>query len=284
MSEAIKCGVYLPNFGAFGDARMLAEVAAEAEAAGWDGFFIWDHIARPFATEMVDPCVALAAIALSTRALRMGALVTPLARRRPWKVARETVSIDHLSRGRLVFGAGIGSGRAVEWDDLGEAVDPRTRGAMLDEALQVLSGLWRAEPCAFEGHYYRVARAHFAPPPVQSPRVPIWIAGHWPNRAPLRRAARWDGVFPEFPRGGDELAQLRALVAYVRGARPGEASFDVVYATAPRATADDLARYAAAGATWWLARVEPQHFGAAWGGVWPIADMRRYIAAGPPLR
>jgi alkanesulfonate monooxygenase SsuD/methylene tetrahydromethanopterin reductase-like flavin-dependent oxidoreductase (luciferase family) len=113
----VKFGVYLPNFGAFGDALTLADLARDAEDAGWDGFFIWDHVARAFETEIVDPWVALAAIALQTESISIGALVTPLARRRPWKLARETVSIDRLSRGRLVFGAGLGSagGAEVEW-------------------------------------------------------------------------------------------------------------------------------------------------------------------------
>ena len=124
--------------------------------------------------------------------------------------------------------------------------------------------------------------AQFAPVAVQTPRIPVWVAGHWPQPAPFRRAARWDGVFPEFPRGGDELAQLRALRAYVAARRASAVPFDVVYATAPRATAQDLAAYAAAGATWWLARLEPQHFGAAWGDAWPLEAMRAYITGGPP--
>lgn len=122
MSSVLKCAVYLPNFGALGSARTLAQLAAEAEAAGWDGFFIWDHIARPIAIDMVDPWVALAAIAMRTTTIRIGALVTPLPRRRPWKLARETSSLDHLSGGRLVVGVGSGSsgGRAVEWRSFGE--------------------------------------------------------------------------------------------------------------------------------------------------------------------
>lgn len=280
--ERISCAVYLPNFGAFGDARRLAEIALDAEGAGWDGFFLWDHIARPYAVDVVDPWVALAAIAVATKRIRIGALVTPLARRRPWKVARETVSIDRLSGGRLIFGAGLGSGRAVEWDDLGETADVRTRAMMLDEALEVLTGLWRGERFSYEGRSYHVRDAQFAPVPVQTPRIPIWIAGHWPNRPPFRRAARWDGVFPEFPHGGDEAAQLKEAVQYVRAERASAHPFDVVYSSAPRATGDHLATYAAAGATWWLARIEPQHFGGTWQGAWPAAAMRACIAAGPP--
>jgi alkanesulfonate monooxygenase SsuD/methylene tetrahydromethanopterin reductase-like flavin-dependent oxidoreductase (luciferase family) len=154
---------------------------------------------------------------------------------------------------------------------------------MLDEALDVLAGLWRGGPFTHEGHAFQLRDADFAPSPVQSPRIPIWIAGHWPHRPPFRRAARWDGVFPEFPRGGDELAQLREVVDYVRRHRAGAAPFDVVYSSAPTTTTPDLLdASAAAGATWWLARVEPQYFGGTWEGSWPTSAMRAWIAAGPP--
>lgn len=282
MQTRLRCGIYLPNFGPFGDARTLAALAADAEAAGWDGVFIWDHIARPLAIDVIDPCVALTAIALATQRVRLGALVTPLPRRRPWKVARETVSIDRLSGGRLVFGVGLGSGLAAEWDDLGEHTDERVRGEMLDEALRIVSGLWRGAPLSFEGRHYRVCRAHFLPAPTQTPRIPVWVAGRWPNRRPFRRAARWDGVFAEFPRGGDVLAQLRDAVAFVRAERPHAAPFDVIHASAPSAPA--LAELAAAGVTWWLASIKPQHFGGTWEGEWPLDAMRDYVRRGPPVR
>jgi alkanesulfonate monooxygenase SsuD/methylene tetrahydromethanopterin reductase-like flavin-dependent oxidoreductase (luciferase family) len=145
----MKFGIYLPNFGPFGDARVLADLAREAENAGWDGFFIWDHIAGGN-LPIVDPWVALAAIAIATRKIRIGTTVTPLPRRRPWKVAREAVSIDHLSGGRLTLGVGIGLGDA-EWAHLGEETDLKKRGAMLDEGLSVLIGLWSGEPFSYAG-------------------------------------------------------------------------------------------------------------------------------------
>jgi len=198
----MKFGVYLPNFGPYGDARVLAALACDAEAAGWDGFFIWDHIARSWATDVVDPWIALAAVAVATTRVRIGALVTPIPRRRPWKLARETVSLDHLSSGRLIFAVGIGSGQAVEWDDLGDEVDVKKRGQMLDEGLAVLDGLWQGEPFSHAGEYYRVKKAHFLPRAIRSPRIPVWVAGNWPNKAPMRRAARWDGAFPLYERLG----------------------------------------------------------------------------------
>ena len=193
-------GVHLPNFGAFGDARLLAELAQEAETAGWGGFFIWDHITRAWPVPVVDPWVALAAIAINTKRLRLGALVTPLPRRRPWKVARETVSIHRLSRSRLIFSAGIGGegGRDVEWANLGEVVDLRKRGAMLDEGLQVMAGLWSGERFTFQGKYYQLENSQFLPAMNRMRPIPIWIGGYWPNKKPFQRAAKWDGVVPIF--------------------------------------------------------------------------------------
>jgi alkanesulfonate monooxygenase SsuD/methylene tetrahydromethanopterin reductase-like flavin-dependent oxidoreductase (luciferase family) len=287
----MRYGLYLPNFGAFGDPLLLAGLARDAEASGWDGLFVWDHVNRAWPTPVADPWVALAAIAGRTSRLRIGALVTPLARRRPWKVARETVTLDHLSSGRLVFGAGLGSagGGEPEWRAFGEETDPAVRAAMLDEGLAVLTGLWSAEPFSFDGHHYRVLETRFWPKPRQSPRIPVWIGGYWPNRAPFRRAARWDGAFPLFDRKhGDPASQLRDLVRFIREIRDDPAPYDVVHLAAPTLD-DDVGRreeivtpYAEAGATWWLERMTPDSFGAPWQGEWPVEAMREHILRGPP--
>ena len=289
----MKYGLYLPNFGAFGDARLLAELAQEAEHAGWDGFFIWDHIARPIVTPMVDAWVALSAIAMSTRAIRIGALVTPLPRRRPWKVARETVSIDRLSNGRLVLGVGIGSsgGQEVEWDNFGEEVDLKTRGAMLDEGLEVIRGLWSGKPFAFDGQHYQVKQSQFIPTPLQTPRIPVWVAGNWPNHAPFRRAARWDGMIPQTQsKGVDELALLKQAIQYTRDYRKDAGPLDVVYSAAPTPgddpakAAERIAPFAEAGVTWWLEQIYPGHFGSGWQEDWPLEAMRERILQGPPAK
>jgi alkanesulfonate monooxygenase SsuD/methylene tetrahydromethanopterin reductase-like flavin-dependent oxidoreductase (luciferase family) len=127
--------------------------------------------------------------------MRLGSLVTPLARRRPWKVARETVTLDHLSQGRLIVGLGVGAG-ATEFDDLGEETSIQVHAAMLEEGLDILTGLWSGEPFHYAGVHYQIRHAQFLPRPLQSPRVPVWLGGTWPLKAPFRRAARWDGVFP----------------------------------------------------------------------------------------
>lgn len=228
----------VPNLGDFGDVRAIAEVAAAADACGWDGFFIWDHIAPTFIPGPLPPAadttVALTAIALATSRCRFGALVTPLPRRRPQKLARELASLDVLSGGRLVLGVGIGY-PPDEYTLFGEDGDARRRGDALDASLDALTRLWAGEPVAF------------LPRPVQQPRIPVWVAAMVPgNTRPLRRAARWDGVVPMGPDGtryvtADEIAAMRATIGR------DDAAFDVVVTPPPES---DKAAYEAAGATW----------------------------------
>ena len=190
----------LPNVREYADPGVLVELAGEAEAAGWDGVFVWDHIAREEdpSVPATDPWIAVAGMAVRTQRVRLGIMVTPLARRRPWKVAREAVAVDALSGGRFTLGVGLGGGPNAEFAAFGEDPDPRVRAERLDEGLAILDGLWSGEPFSFEGEHHRVAGAHFLPRAIQQPRVPLWVAGRWPNRRPFRRAAQWDGVFPVF--------------------------------------------------------------------------------------
>ena len=254
----MKYAINIINFGDCGDAATLAELARTAEDVGWDGFFVWDHIAWDGRImPMVDPWVALTAIATSTNRIRIGAMVTPLPRRRPWKFARETVSLDYLSSGRMIVGVGIGDALA-EFKNLGEVADPKTRGAMLDEGLQVVNGLWSGKPFSFVGEHYTVKDAQFLPATLQQPRIPIWVGGKWPNRAPFRRAAQWDGVFPIFSGTDPESypAQIREMILFVLDHRESDDPFDVtVQGTTPgndlMRAADVAAEYAEAGVTWW---------------------------------
>ena len=231
---------------------------------------------------MSDPWVALAAIAMSTRRIRLGTMVTPLPRRRPWKLAREAVSIDHLSGGRLILGVGLGDPSDEEFAWFGEVGrDHRTRARMLDEGLEVLTCLWRGEPFAFAGEFYRLHEMTFQPTPVQSPRIPIGVGGWWPNRAPMRRAARWDGVHPGRLDGPLTPEDVRALVAYIRQHRTDPGPFDVVVADAtpcdqPAAAAERVRAYAEAGATWWLEE------GGASGRAWPPKRIEARVRQGPP--
>ena len=253
----MRFAVSVANFGEYGDVRLLAELAHEAEESGWDAFFTWDHIAWPGMVNFVDPWLAMTAIALRTSRLRIGALVTPLPRRRPWKVARETVTLDHLSGGRLVVGVGLGI-NPEEFDRLGEERDPRRRATMLDEGLAVVTGLWSGEPFRFRGEHYAIEEARFTPTPLQRPRIPIWVGGGWPNRKPLRRAVRWDGYVPVKPDLSPFTADdVQAMVAAIGEERASAESLDVVIGG--WSASDDVARTAAAiaplaeaGATWWV--------------------------------
>ena len=279
----------VPPFGPFADPARLADLAARAESAGWDGFLVWDHVIYdPSFHPIGDVWVGLAAVAMRTRRLTIGTMVTPLARRRPWKVARETVSLDRLSGGRFVLGVGLGDPVQWEYGYFGEETDPRVRAARLDEALAVVAGLWTGEPFRFDGRHFTVAEVTFKPTPVQRPRIPVWVGGWWPHKPPLRRAARWDGMAP-IKWGGeldpDELAQA---VAYVDRHRPGGTPFDVVVSGRTGPGPEDagrIAAYAAAGATWWLEDISPWRFGADPEAQWTDRDteaMERRVADGPP--
>jgi alkanesulfonate monooxygenase SsuD/methylene tetrahydromethanopterin reductase-like flavin-dependent oxidoreductase (luciferase family) len=258
----MRYGIDMANFGEQVTPRVLADLAREAEAYGWDGFFLWDHLQTFPALPLVDPWVTLASMATQTERIRLGPLVTPLPRRRPWKLARETASLDQLSGGRLVLGVGIGWNEWREYSAFGEPTADAQHGAMLDEGLEVLTGLWRGEPFNFEGQHYQAREAHFLPTPAQQPRIPIWVAAFWPNKAPLRRAARWDGVFPLKREGPMTPDDVRAMLAYIGPYRASAEPLDVVmvgwaYEQGKKAGDAMLAEYAAAGVTWWLEGFNP---------------------------
>ena len=193
-------------------------------------------------------------------------LVTPLYRRHPWKLARETVTLDHLSQGRMILGVGLGSDLFGEISAFGGPLDDRVRAQMLDEGLAVLTGLWSGEPFSFSGAHFKINDTCFIPAPVQLPRIPIWVAGTWPKRPPFRRAARYDGVIPVTGdiRSSLSAAQFGELMSYISQHRDVDAQglYDVVYsAGTPGASGDQdreiIAPYAAAGATWWLESMLP---------------------------
>ena len=249
-------GIFVAPFDELAEPGVVVELAARAEERGWDGFFLWDHIAyRAPVSALADPWVVLAAVAQATERLVIGPLVTPLARRRPHRLARETVTLDRLSGGRLVLGVGLGSDRSGEFDAgrFGEEDDPRERARLLDEGLEGLQRYWEGE---------------FEPRPAQSPRIPVWVASRWPNRRPLRRAARYDGLFPIDLPGPDALAELAAEVGELRD--PGAGPFDLVVEN-PAGT--DPGPWAEAGATWCLTGFGPQP---------TVAEVERAIDAGAP--
>lgn len=257
----MKFGLDIPTAGAYADPRKLAELAAEAEEAGWDGFFIWDIVFTSGESQepVVDPWVALSAIAMRTQRIRIGAMLTPLTRRRPWQVARETVSLDLLSNGRLIFGAGLGY-QERDFVPFGEEYDLKIHAEKLDEGLEILTGLWSGEPFSFHGKHYQLDTVTFLPKPLQSPRIPVWLAGGWPRRAPLRRAARWDGIYlmtvNQETNERLKVEEVREAVAYMQSYRESTEPFDVgvngeVPGDAGKA-AEIIQAYQEAGATWWI--------------------------------
>ena len=255
----MRYGIYLPNYGDAISARNLAELASVAEKSGWDGFFIFDHIlvSKNQGHRMVDPWVALAAMAMTTERIRLGTTVTPVARRRPWKLARETVTLDHLSGGRLILSVGLGAPAKAEFAYFGEQTDPHIRAEKLDEGLDILDGLWSGKPFSYRGKHYQIEKIKFQPTPLQRPRIPVWVGGYWPNKAPFLRAARWDGAFPLKHRGAMKPQDFDALKAFIDEHRVADSPYDLVTMGYLRDKPKDQQRktidaLASAGVTWWL--------------------------------
>jgi alkanesulfonate monooxygenase SsuD/methylene tetrahydromethanopterin reductase-like flavin-dependent oxidoreductase (luciferase family) len=245
----VRYGVCLANIGTYSDPNVGVRVAIAAEEAGWDAVFIWDHLAFVWGPPAADPWIVLAAVASSTSTVRIGTAVTPVARRRPQVLAQQVATLDVLSGGRVIFGAGLG-GAESEFGKFGEPTDAKVRAAMLDEGLGLLRKLWSGKEVRHRGEHYTVDGVTLAPTPVQS-ELPVWIGG---NRPPsLRRAARWNGWLADSAAptgvtlGADEVAR-----SIERIGRSGD-GFDV--AVLGQSDRGDPAAYERAGATWWLENV-----------------------------
>ena len=253
----MKTGFVLPG----GDARLAAELAREAELAGWNGFFVWEPVWG------VDAWVCLTAAAMRTERIRLGTMLSPLSRMRPWKLASESATLDVLSGGRVILAVGLG---AVDtgFQAFGEVTERRTRAELLDEGLAIVTGLWRGQPFAWQGKHYQIAETSFAPPapPVQQPRIPVWVVGALGSAKSMRRALKYDGLLPQVLKPDAEggraaqqasLADLRAFMPRLRAQRPAAPGFDVIVegetpGDDPQAAAATLAAWREAGATWWL--------------------------------
>lgn len=259
----------LATGGAYADPRTLIELMVAAERSGWDAVLLEDYIVYQSMDGIptADSWTLLAAAAVMTTRISLGTAVTPLARRRPWHVAREVTTVDRLSGGRAILGVGVGDSE-LSFTAFGEEAELRVRAELLDEALRIVTGLWTGEPFSFSGRHFEVGEIVFQPTPVQRPRVPIWVGGVWPRRGPIRRAARWDGAMLGWkvgPEGKDvemEPEDLRALVEEVRRQRGSLDGYDFVMGGRERGPDDDadlehLRAMAAAGATWWVEWVAP---------------------------
>jgi alkanesulfonate monooxygenase SsuD/methylene tetrahydromethanopterin reductase-like flavin-dependent oxidoreductase (luciferase family) len=280
---SMRFAINLPNGRECGYPRKLAEFALLAEEAGWDAVFLEDYIIWQGHNDAptFDPWVALAAMASSTSSIRLGTMVTPIARRRPWKLARECVTLDHLSGGRLILGIGVGDTQIdTSFTRFGEVVDVRQRALMVDEAIELLARLWSGEEVTYDGQFYHLEGVRLLPRPLQKPRIPIWIGGVWPLKGPTQRALRWDGacLYKLPPEEEFTPQDVRDLVELAYTHRDPDAPFDIVVGHASWQRAEDakrerehIASLAEAGATWWSQYIAPDS----------EKVMRKYIEEGP---
>lgn len=274
----------IPNFGDFADPRTVASVAAAAEATGWDALFVWDHVVhrKEHRRTLGDPWMLLTAAALATSRIKLGTLVTPVARRRPHQLARQVSTLDVLSGGRMIFGTGLGAPVDDEFGSFGEPTDPVLLAEMLDEGLDLLAQYWSGNAVTHNGKHFQVDDVTLLPTPVQRPRVPVWVAGYWPHKRPMRRAARWDGVVPLFlsARHGftPPVEEVRDMVTYV-GSHREDGPFDVVVGgmSDPANAADLIGPLAEAGATWWDERRPQDEL------ITELGPLMRRIEQGPPV-
>lgn len=280
----MKYGFVIPG----GDVRELPEVAHEAEEAGWDGVFIPDciYIDAPGAAESLgfDPWVALTAMAMRTERVRLGTMITPISRRRPWKLARETATLDRLSNGRLIVPIGLGALDDAGFGRVGEATDRKTRAELMDEGLEILTGLWSGKPFSYTGKHYQVDNLTFLPPPAQQPRIPVWVVGAWPRPRSMQRVMRYDGILPnkinpDGSHGQITPDDIRDIRAYVQEHRAEGTPFDIVWEG--ETPGDDHERAAAiiqpfaeAGITWWMESM--------WSAPDGLNSVRQRIRQGPP--
>ncbi|MCP4361097.1 MAG: LLM class flavin-dependent oxidoreductase [Chloroflexi bacterium] len=264
----------------YGDARAAAELAYEAEQAGWDGFFVWEPVWG------IDAWVLLTAAAMRTKCIKLGTLLTPLSRMRPWKLASETAAVDNLSDGRLILSVGLG---AVDtgFELFGEVTDRKTRSELLDEGLDILTGLWHGQPFAYQGQHYQIEPCEFLPPPppVQQPRIPIWVVGAWPRPKSMRRAMQHDGLLPNVMDATGHIKMTPAHIAemktYIVANRPQTTPFDIIVeGKTPGDNFDEavsiVAPWVEAGATWWIE--------ALWDLMEEPQKVRQRLQLGPPGR
>lgn len=266
-------GVVLPCM----DARAFAHCANEAEQAGWDGVFVWDG------NWGYNVWILLAAAAMRTERVRLGPMLTPPSRRRPWELASETATLDRLANGRLILSVGLGAAQDAHFDKVGEAMDRKVRAALLDESLDILIGLWSGQPFTYQGKYYQIDAVQQQDPPVQQPRIPIWVVGAWPRLKSMRRVLRCDGLLPaKLSATGIHQdytpADIRAMKAFLEANRTAPTSFDIVHegvtpGQGSPALAVEIQAWADAGVTWWLE------------GVWQVKGMDSMVTRikqGPP--
>ena len=281
--QRLRHGLYLPNFGKASHPKTYAKLALMAERAGWDGFFLWDHvIERNLRIPLTDAFIALSAIAMKTNEIRIGTTVTPLPRYQPWNLARQVASLDQLSDGRMILGVGLGGEESTDYQRFGMVSDTKVLAKRADEMLEIITGLWSGKPFSYRGEYYQILRkTTFLPVPKQKPRVPIWVGGFWPKKGPFRRAAKWDGVLPlklGHPIRPDPR-DLHDILSFIGKYRSNLNHYDVAIigwgtGKSREENAKKIRPYIEAGLNWWLESLYIGHDS--------VDKMRKRIQMGPP--
>jgi alkanesulfonate monooxygenase SsuD/methylene tetrahydromethanopterin reductase-like flavin-dependent oxidoreductase (luciferase family) len=238
----------------------------------------------PRGANLIVPWVTLGAIPVRTDRMRIGTMITPVSRRRPWKLAGETVTVDHLSNGRVILSVGLGA-LDTGFAEFGEETDRKARAQLLDEGLDIITGLRSGQPFNYDGQHYTIRETTFQPPPppVQKPRIPVWVVGAWPWPRSMQRAMRYDGILPT-GLGADKKwyemtpDHIREIKAYIEGRRAQKTPYDIVVeGTTPgddhEQAAETVRPWSDAGATWWIE------------AMWSAGDLeqiRTRVRQGPP--
>jgi alkanesulfonate monooxygenase SsuD/methylene tetrahydromethanopterin reductase-like flavin-dependent oxidoreductase (luciferase family) len=270
-----------------GNARTAANLAYEAEQAGWDGFYVYEPVWG------IDAWVSLTAAAMRTERIRLGTMLTPISRMRPWKLASETATLDHLSGGRVTLAVGLGA-TDTGFTEFGEVTDRKTRAELMDEGLDVLTGLWKGQPFTYSGKHYQIKEMHFnpPPPPVQQLRIPIWVVGAWGSEKSMQRVIKYDGLLPSVSRKAADGTrrteqaspdEVRQMAAFITEHRKDKAPFDIIVegetpGDDPKAAREKIMPWEQAGATWWIEALWMRTMNAKD----PIGILRERISQGPP--
>ncbi len=265
MVKKIRYGIVTPNVGEFyGSIDNLVETSQKIEAAGWDGHFIWDWIfgSKDPVHSTVDPWIALTAMASKTKKIKLGTTITPIPRRRPWKLARETVSLDYFSNGRLILGVGLGYPPEEEFAAFGEEPNTKIRAEKMDEGLDILLGLWSGKNFSYNGQHYKIDNVTFLPKPLQTPRIPLWGAGTWPHKRPFLRSVKMDGVVPLAADTFHPSPKvIQKIISFISEHRSDMKNFDIVaninsMKLDPSKREELISEYIDAGTTWMLECVD----------------------------
>ena len=257
----------------WGDAADIADMAVLAEEAGWDGLFVWEGLYG------VDAWISLAAAAIGTTTLRIGTMLTPVSRRKPWELAGQVATLDRLSNGRVTLSIGLGA-PDTGFADFGEQTDRHTRAELLDEGMAIMCALWSAAPVTFNGRHYQITPNEFPSIKhlIQQPHPPVWCVGALSSTKSMQRALRWNGLLPQVLDGGvarqATLEELSAAMPTIRSA-VGDRPFDIIVEGSW--TEHSPAAWADTGATWWIESLwDAMH------GPDPISASMDRLREGPP--